>query len=103
EAGANGVRSARPAPANGDGATVSGTTVTPDVLCTYPAGSFGELAGNLTGLLASQADNTTPFTVEADSAPEFYVTGNPPADTPTVRTLERAVACLTAPNPSPGN
>jgi hypothetical protein len=78
EAGANVGRAIQPMPANCDGATVSGTTVTPDVLCTYPAGSFGELAGNLTGLLASQANNTTPFTVEADTAPEFYVTGNPP-------------------------
>ena len=103
EAGANVGRAIQPTPANCDGATVSGTTVTPDVLCTYPAGSFGELAGNLTGLLASQADNTTPFTVEADSAPEFYVTGNPPADTPTVRTLERDVASLTAANPYTGN
>ena len=70
--------------------------------CTYPAGSFGELAGNLTGLLASQANNTTPFTVEADSAPEFYVTGNPGAGTPAVRTLERDVASLTAANPYTG-
>jgi len=102
EAGANVGRAIQPTPANCDGATVSGTTVTPDVLCTYPAGSFGELAGNLTGLLASQANNTTPFTVEADTAPEFYVTGNPPADTPAVRTLERDVGSLTAANPYTG-
>jgi hypothetical protein len=102
EAGANVGRAIQPTPANCDGATVSGTTVTPDVLCTYPAGSFGELAGNLTGLLASQANNTTPFTVEADTAPEFYVTGNPPADTPAVRTLERDVGSLTATNPYTG-
>jgi hypothetical protein len=102
EAGANVGRAIQPTPANCDGATVSGTTVTPDVLCTYPAGSFGELAGNLTGLLASQASNTTPFTVEADTAPEFYVSGNPPADTPAVRTLERDVGSLTAANPYTG-
>ena len=41
EAGANVGRAIQPTPANCDGATVSGTTVTPDVLCTYPAGSFG--------------------------------------------------------------
>jgi hypothetical protein len=35
------------------------------VPCTYPAGSFGELAGNLTGLLAIPASNTAPFTLEA--------------------------------------
>jgi hypothetical protein len=102
EAGANVGRAIQPTPANCDGATVSGTTVTPDVLCTYPAGSFGELAGNLTGLLATQAGNTTPFTLENDSAPEFYVTGNPAASSTTVRTLERDVASLTASNPYTG-
>jgi hypothetical protein len=101
-AGANVGRAIQPTPANCDGATVSGTTVTPDVLCTYPAGSFGELAGNLTGLLATQAGNTTPFTVEADSAPEFYLTGNPGAATPAVRTFEQNVAGLTAANPYTG-
>src|SRR5262249_25727254 len=49
EAAANVGRFIQPTPAGCDGATVSGTTVTPDVLCTYPSGSFGELAGNLTG------------------------------------------------------
>src|SRR6266568_5169615 len=77
EAGANVGRSIQPTPANCDGAKVSGTTVTPDVLCTYPQGSFGELAGNMTGLLATQKNNTTPFTLESDTAPEFYVTGDP--------------------------
>lgn len=97
--GANANRAAQPTPATCDGAAVSGTTVTPDVPCTYPAGSFGELAGNLTGLLATQASDTTAFTVESDSAPEFYVTGNPGPGTPAVRTLEHEVAGLTAFNP----
>jgi hypothetical protein len=82
---------------------VSGDTVTPGVACTYPAGSFGELAGNLTGLLATQKSDTTPFTLENDSAPEFYVTGRPAADAAPVRTLERDVAGLTASNPYSGN
>src|SRR5439155_5733177 len=85
-----------------DGATVSGTTVTPDVLCTYPAGSFGELAGNITGLLATQKNNTTPFSLESDTAPEFYVTGNPGPNESQVRTLERDVSGLTANNPYAG-
>jgi hypothetical protein len=72
------------------------------VPCTYPAGSFGELAGNLTGLLATQTNNTTPFTVESDTAPEFYLTGNPSPASPTVRTFERDVASLTADNPYAG-
>ncbi len=103
EAGANVGRAIQPTPANCDGATVSGITVTPDVACTYPAGSFGELAGNLTGLLAAQKNDTTPFSLENDTAPEFYLTGQPPADAPQVRTLEHDVAGLTASNPYSGN
>ena len=102
EAGANIGRSIQPTPANCDGATVTGTTVTPDVLCTYPAGSFGELGGNITGLLATQANNTTPFSLENDTAPEFYVTGDPGPNVPAVRTLERDVSSLTANNPYAG-
>jgi hypothetical protein len=101
-AGANVGRAIEPTPANCDGATVSGTTVTPDVLCTYPAGTFGELAGNLPGLLATERNNTTPFALEADSAPEFYVTGKPGPTDPTVRTLERDAGALTAANPYTG-
>jgi hypothetical protein len=93
EAGANVGRSIQPTPANCDGV---------DVPCTYPAGSFGELAGNMTGLLATQKNNTTPFSLENDTAPEFYVTGNPGANAPPVRTLERDVAGLTANNPYAG-
>ena len=103
EAGANVGRAIQPTPANCDGATVSGDTVTSDVPCTYPAGSFGELDGNLTGLLASQEGNTTPFSVEEDTAPEFYLTGDPGPDTPVVRTFEHSVAGLTASNPYSGN
>ena len=77
--------------------------MTPAVACTYPAGSFGELAGNVTGLLATQKSDTTPFTLENDSAPEFYVTGQPGPDAPPVRTLEHDVAGLTASNPYSGN
>jgi hypothetical protein len=101
-AGANIGRAIQPTPANCDGATVSGTTVSPDVLCTYPAGSFGELSGNLTGLLATQKSNTTPFTLQSDAAPEFYVTGRPEPNAPAVRTLERDVSGLTAANPYTG-
>jgi hypothetical protein len=103
EAGANVGRAIQPTPANCDGATVSGTTVTPDVLCTYPLGSFGELAGNLPGLLATEKNNTTSFTLESDSAPEFYVRGQPGPTDPQVRQLEHDVAGLTAPNPYSGN
>jgi hypothetical protein len=92
-AGANVGRAIQPTPAGCDGVT------TP---CTYPAGTFGELAGNITGLLATQKSDTTPFSLEADSAPEFYVTGKPGPNVPQVRTLERDVAGLTATNPYAG-
>ena len=102
QAGANVGRAIQPTPANCDGATVSGDTVTPDVLCTYPAGSFGELDGNVTGLLSTQESNTTPFSLEADTAPEFYVTGNPGPDTPQVRSLEHDAANISFSNPYSG-
>jgi len=91
-------RAIQPTPANCDGAKVTGNTVTPDVLCTYPAGTFGELSANLTGLLATETGNTTPYSLKEDSAPEFYVTGQPGPDTTGVRSLEHAVASLTGPN-----
>jgi hypothetical protein len=99
EAGANVGRAVQPTPANCDGAKVNGDTVTPDVPCTYPAGTFGELSGNITGLLATQRNNTTKFSLESDSAPEFYVTGNPGENDPQVRTLEQDLGKLTAHNP----
>jgi hypothetical protein len=102
EAGANVGRAIQPTPANCNGATVSGTTVTPDVLCTYPAGSFGELAGNMTGLLATQKNDTIPWSLESDTAPEFYITGDPGPNATQVRTLEHDVAGLTANNPYTG-
>jgi len=103
EAGANVGRAIQPTPASCDGAIVSGLTVTPDVECTYPAGSFGELDGNLSGLLATEKTDTTSFSMENDTAPEIYVTGDPSASSPSVRTLEHDVAGLTASNPYSGN
>jgi hypothetical protein len=90
EAAANVGRAIQPTPAGCDGVTVA---------CTYPAGSFGELAGNLTGLLATQKNDTTPFSLESDTAPEFYVTGHPAPDAVPVRKLEQDVGGLTAANP----
>ena len=99
QAGANVGRAVQPTPASCDGATVTGNTVTPDVLCTYPSGTFGELDANINGLLATQKHNTTPFSLEEDTAPEFYVTGQPGPNAPAVRTLERDVGGLKATNP----
>jgi hypothetical protein len=91
--GANVGRAIQPTPANCNGTTI---------LCTYPAGSFGELGGNIQGLLASEKGNTTPYGLEADTAPEFYLNGNPGPGAPVVRTFEHDVAGLTASNPYTG-
>ena len=81
-----------PSPANCNGVTVP---------CTYS--QIGEVNGNLAGLLATEQNNTTPFKVHSDSAPVFYVTGNPASNNETVtRPLERAVGDLTAVNPYTG-
>lgn len=80
-----------PTPARCDGVTVP---------CSYK--QIGEIDANAKGLLAA-AGNTTPFTVHADSAPNYYLTGNPAASSATARTFEHAVAGLTAVNPITGN
>ncbi len=105
EAGANVGRALQPTPAGCNGATVTATTVTPAVACNYTSTNFGELDANLNGLLASETSVTTSnsFTIEPDTAPEFYVTGNPPEGSTQVRSLEHAVASLTADNPYSGN
>jgi hypothetical protein len=80
-----------PTPPNCDGVT------TP---CTYA--NIGEIDTYIDRLLLTQRMNSTPFSVHSDSAPTFYVTGNPkPTDTLT-RTLEHDVAALTATNPITG-
>jgi hypothetical protein len=67
------------------------------IACTYS--QIGELEGNLNGLLATELGVTNPaFDVKADSAPEFYVHNQPARTDPGVRSLERAVGGLTAPD-----
>jgi hypothetical protein len=77
-----------PSPAGCDGVT------TP---CTYS--QIGEVNVNVAGLLATQQSITTPFTVHSDSAPNFYLQGNPGAYTDEARNFERAADKLTATNP----
>jgi hypothetical protein len=81
-----------PSPANCDGIHVP---------CTYQ--QIGEIDANLSRLLATQANNTTPFSVHSDSAPTFYINGNPGQTDPITRQLERDVGALTAVNPITGN
>jgi hypothetical protein len=79
-----------PSPANCNGVTV---------VCTYS--KVGEVQGNLTGMLAAKGVST-PFDVQADSAPSIYIHGQPGATAPQVRAMERAVARLSADNLSTG-
>jgi len=72
-----------PTPASCNGVTVA---------CSYS--KAGEVDGNLTGMLAGQGV-TTPFDVEADSAPVIYVHGQPAGSAAPVRAMERAAAGLT--------
>jgi hypothetical protein len=80
-----------PAPVDCDGVT------TP---CTY--NQIGEVAVNLSGLLATQQSVGTPFAVHADTAPVFYLDGNPAQDDPATRQFEQAVAALHGVDPLTG-
>jgi hypothetical protein len=80
-----------PTPANCDGVNVP---------CTYA--KIGEVAANIKQLITNQTGITTPFTVHSDSAPNFYITGNPSQTSSTTRNLERAAGTVTAVNPYSG-
>jgi hypothetical protein len=80
-----------PSPAKCDGV---------EVPCTYA--QIGEINADLSRLVATQAKNTTKFTVHSDSAPTVYITGNPGQTDKVTRQLERDVAGLTAVNPITG-
>ena len=81
-----------PSPAKCDGVAVP---------CTFA--QIGEINADLSRLLATQALNTTKFTVHSDSAPTVYITGNPGQTDAVTRKFERDVATLTVVNPITGN
>jgi len=81
-----------PSPAGCDGVNVP---------CSYA--QIGEINADLSRLLATQKNNTTPFFVHSDSAPTVYITGNPGQTDAVTRKFERDVAGLTAVNPITGN
>ena len=88
-AGANANRAgSQPMPAGCDGVT------TP---CNYPSGTIGELQANVKGLLTGTASAGTQFDIEPQGA-SIYVHGNPEANDPTVRQLERDTAGMTNPH-----
>ncbi|HYU67156.1 MAG TPA: hypothetical protein VEK09_10415, partial [Jatrophihabitantaceae bacterium] len=90
--GANVGRAIEPTPAGCDGVT------TP---CHYAANQVGELQANIKGLLSTTASGTTAYDIEPQGA-AIYVHGQPAADDPTVRQLERDTAAMTANDPYTG-
>jgi hypothetical protein len=90
--GANIGRATQPTPAGCDGVT------TP---CSYATGQIGELAANIKGLLSTTPSSGTQFDIEPQGA-AIYVHGQPAADDPTTRQLERDTAAMTADNPFSG-
>jgi len=81
----------QPTPAGCDGVTVA---------CHYAAGQVGELSANIsgqTGLLSGTQSASTAFDIEPQGA-SIYVHGNPAANDPAVRQLERDTAAMTNPS-----
>jgi hypothetical protein len=90
--GANVGRAIQPTPAGCDGVTVA---------CHYATGQIGELQANIVGLLGGTASSGTQFDTEPQGT-AIYVHGQPGADDPTVRQLERDTAAMTANDPYTG-
>jgi hypothetical protein len=86
-AGANATRANQPTPAGCDGVHVA---------CNYGPGQIGELQANIKGLLAGTASASTAFDIEPQGA-SIYVHGNPAANDPAVRQLERDTAAMVNP------
>jgi arylsulfatase A-like enzyme len=76
-----------PTPPNCDGVKVA---------CAYD--QLGEISVDLTGLLATQAGITTPFSVHADAAPAIYLDGQPGPEDASVHTFARALGSLQVEN-----
>jgi hypothetical protein len=85
-AGANVGRANQPTPAGCDGVT------TP---CNYSNTQIGELQANIKGLLSGTASGSTQFDIEPQGA-SLYVRGQPSANDPKVRQLERDTAAMTS-------
>jgi hypothetical protein len=87
-AGANVGRATEPTPTSCDGVTIP---------CNYATGQLGELQANIKGLLSTSASAGTQFDIEPQGA-SIYVHGQPAANDPTVRQLERDTAAMTNPH-----
>jgi hypothetical protein len=84
-AGANVGRTTQPTPAGCDGVTLP---------CHYSASQDGELQANIKSLLSTTPSANTQYDVQPQGA-SIYVHGQPAADDPTVRQLERDTAAMT--------
>ena len=71
------------------------------VPCHYDPNKTGNVEVALDTLLA-QHGITTPFGLKGDSAPDYYVNGNPAPNDASVRAMERAVGALVVTNPLTG-
>ena len=91
-AGANVGRATEPTPAGCDGVTVA---------CNYTSSQDGELAANIKGLLSTTASSGVQYDVDAQGA-SIYIHGQPGANDPTVRQMERDTGAMTANNPYSG-
>lgn len=84
-AGANVGRTTQPTPEGCDGVTVA---------CHYSSSQDGELQANIKTLLSTTASANTQYDVQPQGA-SIYVHGQPAADDPIVRQLERDTAAMT--------
>ncbi|HJQ44072.1 MAG TPA: hypothetical protein VJ831_13370 [Jatrophihabitantaceae bacterium] len=84
--GANVGRATQPTPAGCDGVVTA---------CHYESGQIGELQANIKGLLSTTASSGTAFDIEPQGA-AIYVHGQPAANDPSVRQLERDTASMTS-------
>ncbi len=69
--------------------------------CAYP--DRGEINVFVDRLLATQFQNVTAFDIHFDTAPSFFIRGNPSAAAPITRALEQDVGKLTIVNPISGH
>src|SRR5229473_5254545 len=72
------------------------------VTCTYDPTKLGSVEVALDTLLQQQGI-TTGFGLKGDSAPDYYLDGNPGANDPKTRQMERAIGNLVVTNPLTGN
>ena len=72
------------------------------VTCTYDPTKLGSVEVALDTLLQQQGI-TTGFGLKGDSAPDYYLDGNPGPNDPKTRQMERAIGNLVVTNPLTGN